>query len=389
MTSGPALSFGGEESGWTTAEPNDIDEQDSPDTDKSGGDPVHAPAHTACDQDDARTTSSSASTSQHTAAGSQTPPTPLSSHRTTLLLPAVVTARKGQEEPETTLPDDTMAHLRALDGVVAAGVWVVGPCPVPVGVWTLAELTADVGRVPDCLVQHGMAVVQDALSTTQVADLHALVHDRIRRAENAIKESGRNLIIGEDEFAFCEMASRGRHRFDLLLDLSSDELQRVDKAWRAGVAAALDCDPSAVRVQVSAVYSRPGAPDQDWHSDGAHLDRDGGWGSTKVDDGLAPASPYAVCVFVPLVDLTATTGYTSFWPGSHRHAGLLGFGPAATAIGTEVDGVVSAGTALVYDYRLLHRGRANVGTTQRELLQFLYSRDYIEAKNYGKTKLLS
>eukprot|EP00038_Savillea_parva_P005543 m.157728 g.157728 ORF g.157728 m.157728 type:complete len:224 (-) comp11731_c1_seq2:3966-4637(-) len=183
MTSGPALSFGGEESGWTTAEPNDIDEQDSPDTDKSGGDPVHAPAHTACDQDDARTTSSSASTSQHTAAGSQTPPTPLSSHRTTLLLPAVVTARKGQEEPETTLPDDTMAHLRALDGVVAAGVWVVGPCPVPVGVWTLAELTADVGRVPDCLVQHGMAVVQGGMPCALSHYMHSLAHLALHRCD--------------------------------------------------------------------------------------------------------------------------------------------------------------------------------------------------------------
>lgn len=113
------------------------------------------------------------------------------------------------------------------------------------------------------------------------------------------------------------------------------------------MAEALDCDAEKLRVQVSAVYSRPGAPDQDWHSDGGHLDRDGGWGSGEPGDDLTPSPPYAVCVFVPLVDLTPETGYTSFWPRSHRHAGLLGFGPAATAFGAEVNGVVKAGTAVV------------------------------------------
>jgi ectoine hydroxylase-related dioxygenase (phytanoyl-CoA dioxygenase family) len=183
--------------------------------------------------------------------------------------------------------------------------------------------------------------------------------------------------------------SNHRQRFDLLLELPAAVLTTIDSAWRSGVAEALGCDSDAMRVQVSAVYSRPGAPNQDWHSDGGHLDRDGGWGSGLPGECLTPARPYALCVFVPLVDLTAATGFTSFWPGSHRHAGLLGFGPAATALGAEVDGMVSAGTALAYDYRLLHRGRANVGDTQRELVQFLYSRDYIEAKNYGQTRLLS
>ena len=97
---------------------------------------------------------------------------------------------------------------------------------------------------------------------------------------------------------------------------------------------------------------------------------------------------YAVCAFVPLIDLTHETGYTSFWPGSHCHPGLLGFGPAATAIGCEVDGVLRAGSCVLYDYRLLHRGRANTGKIQRELVQLLYSRDYSERKNYGSERLL-
>eukprot|EP00041_Stephanoeca_diplocostata_P035728 m.1270477 g.1270477 ORF g.1270477 m.1270477 type:complete len:104 (+) comp24749_c0_seq32:1893-2204(+) len=88
-------------------------------------------------------------------------------------------------------------------------------------------------------------------------------------------------------------------------------------------------------------YSKPGAPCQDWHSDGAHIQADAGWGvdddrrspdlapraaggSVECRDGsdasattATPSLPshaakqsraYAVCVFVPMIDLDDTVG---------------------------------------------------------------------------------
>lgn len=97
---------------------------------------------------------------------------------------------------------------------------------------------------------------------------------------------------------------------------------------------------------------------QEWHSDGPP--------AAQADQ------PYAVCVFVPLLDLSPATGCTQFWPGSHVHAHLLGFGPAAVVLETAVDGLVAAGDAVLYDYRVLHRGLPNeCEGIRRDVLQVL------------------
>ena len=87
---------------------------------------------------------------------------------------------------------------------------------------------------------------------------------------------------------------------------------------------------SGLRCQVSVVYSRPGADAQDWHSDGSHIAASSGWGGGWGDKRL---SPYALCVFVPLVDLDQCIGFTQFWPGTHLHPKLAGFGASAPILG--------------------------------------------------------
>ena len=66
-----------------------------------------------------------------------------------------------------------------------------------------------------------------------------------------------------------------------------------------------------------------------WHADGGHLEgaSDAGWDCDSTDNKLT--SPYAICLFVPLIDLNPTVGFTQFWPGSHRYKDLVGFGPFA------------------------------------------------------------
>ena len=63
----------------------------------------------------------------------------------------------------------------------------------------------------------------------------------------------------------------------------------------------------------------------------------------------------------------------------------------AEELGALYDGICPAGDAVVYDYRLMHRGMCNTSVdVQRPLLQFLYHiPSYTETKNYGTTKLLA
>ena len=140
-------------------------------------------------------------------------------------------------------------------------------------------------------------------------------------------------------------------------------------------------------MQVSIVYSRPGAGLQEWHTDGDHLGR-----TTTGFESISTSapSPYAVCVFLALIDLNRSVGFTQFWPGSHRRSGLVGFGGSAPLIGSAVDGLLPAGGCAIYDYRLMHRGMANRSeSTLRPLVQFLYSvPSYRETKNYGSECLL-
>ncbi|KAG1667527.1 hypothetical protein FOA52_013717 [Chlamydomonas sp. UWO 241] len=143
--------------------------------------------------------------------------------------------------------------------------------------------------------------------------------------------------------------------------------------------------PGGWRCDVSVVYSKPGATAQDWHADGRHLRGEAEAGF----DGHGAAAPYALCVFVPLIDLDVTVGFTQFWLGSHVTSGLIGFGSAARVLRGTVDGIVQAGGFVAYDYRLLHRGMPNASVaTTRPVLQFLYARpSYRETKNYGSRSL--
>ena len=95
--------------------------------------------------------------------------------------------------------------------------------------------------------------------------------------------------------------------------------------------------------------SLAGSSVQTWHSDGDHLS----------DQCHLP--PHAINVFLPLVPLTKLTGPTEFVPGSHV---FNDFDVPATPIALECD----AGDAVLFDYRIKHRGLANKSQMTRPVL---------------------
>eukprot|EP01047_Picozoa_sp_COSAG01_P078605 COSAG01_NODE_14589_length_1435_cov_2.008234_2_plen_178_part_00 len=93
---------------------------------------------------------------------------------------------------------------------------------------------------------------------------------------------------------------------------------------------------------------------------------------------------HCINVFVPLVDITTTNGATEFCLGSHNATDIL---PELVwqdhkwrdAIGFTDEPVcyqIPAGSVLLFDYRLLHRGLAHTSPEQgdRPLLYFTYGR---------------
>ena len=80
---------------------------------------------------------------------------------------------------------------------------------------------------------------------------------------------------------------------------------------------------------------------------------------------------HILTVFIPLVDVCADNGATEFSLGTHLHH------ECDEDTGERVI-ECSAGSAILFDYRLLHRGTANRTTADRPVLYFTYARAGVE-----------
>jgi len=114
-------------------------------------------------------------------------------------------------------------------------------------------------------------------------------------------------------------------------------------------------------------------------ADAQHIHRDGGvlFPETGIDQVL-PAS--AVTVMIPLVDMDEVSGSTMFWPGSHRKVVPP---DAEDDMAEGVTPVVRAGSIALWDFRVRHGGRPNLGDQPRPLLYFTACRPYwMDHKNF-------
>jgi len=236
---------------------------------------------------------------------------------------------------------------------------------------------------------------RNRVSRTLVDAFRTKTNERIEEILNAMNENHSYVSVGTDVFAYKEIGSRGKYRFDALFDKEKEEedelfiFAKSQAPWVELVNEILRNDNveyNDIDINISIIWTEPGCLDQEWHCDGAHRGDQETYDEQTGTLLKTHASPYAVCVFMTLLDLDEKVGYTEFWPTSHKNAGLIGFGPAAHVLG----GVQSSKTAksggwVMYDYRLMHRGIGNKSKyTRRPILQFLYAVDgYKERKNYG------
>jgi hypothetical protein len=135
--------------------------------------------------------------------------------------------------------------------------------------------------------------------------------------------------------------------FDFLTDLKK-------APWMPIVNTILGDD--VVLIHKGCFLSLPGAEAQEYHQDGVHL-------TTQTQRPC-----HAINVFVPLVDLSTRNGPTEFCLGSH----ILGHE------GHDRDFVEipkpKAGTPVIFDYRLGHRGLGNSSMMCRPIVYCTYAR---------------
>ena len=293
---------------------------------------------------------------------------------------------------------------------------------------------SELQRLQSDFRQKGLCLLPNILSASSNQDdlfwtkIRSMVDEAIHEAETSIATNHPSIQVGEDAFLFREIASRSKQRFDLLISKETQLYQLVlehivlESSHTTNIPRLLqklflgkennDDDYVVADVEwemdLSVVYSKPGSNHQGWHADGGHTEgaSDAGWNNggnnNNNNNNAVLAAPYAICLFVPLIDLDHTVGFTQFWPGSHNYKDLVGFGPFAEVAKATWDGIVSAGEVIVYDYRLLHRGMPNhsglndndndnkndndniIFHPYRAVLQLLFRRTwYKENNNYG------
>lgn len=289
--------------------------------------------------------------------------------------------------------------------------WATAPAPLPLRPSNgyeskLSMVHGDIVNSSRVLKEWGIIELTKILGPTQTQELSLLVEEAIATAEASLALNRPEIVVGRDAFIFREMASRNLERFDLRLSVDSDcgrfvtrhivqqpHIQQLLKQTMEDEQSDADIDTvtdTNFDFDLSVVYSRPGACAQGWHADGKHQQgtKDAGWERLGWKNQLA--RPYAICLFLPLINLNDEVGFTQFWPGSHRHRDLVGFGKVAEIAQATLDGKCNAGDGILYDYRLLHRGMPNKSSQIRPVVQVVFKKKwYIETANYGNESIIA
>ena len=122
------------------------------------------------------------------------------------------------------------------------------------------------------------------------------------------------------------------------------------------------------------VTAMPGADDQQHHRDYPDLFPFG----RGFDAGL-PC--YAITVAIPLIDLDTESGTTELFPGTMAISPSAGTEPSQPAILP----FVKRGGCFLMDYRVWHRGRANLSDRPRPILYIVYAREWFtDVRNIKK-----
>jgi ectoine hydroxylase-related dioxygenase (phytanoyl-CoA dioxygenase family) len=205
--------------------------------------------------------------------------------------------------------------------------------------------------------------VEGALILEDVVDVSL-----IARAKKAFNETYARYLVDSE---LDDALTVGKRRLMITVDLEPpfDAPQLFANPWLLPIlSAALDED--FVLGAFGVVCSLPSAPGQHQHRDGGIL---------FPHSGIDPMLPVAaITVAIPLLEMNASHGTTALWLGSHRDE-------SRASNEASIEPVVSEGSCVIWDYRLLHAGTPNRSTVPRPLLYLVYCRSwFVDQANFKK-----
>ena len=230
-------------------------------------------------------------------------------------------------------------------------------------------LQQGVAVVPGAVKEETIAICRDAAAAA-LACSDAAITNNIRDLD-AAAPGAHHQAVRLHRRDFAEYLKRDGGRVDLRFN---SDAAPFDALLRETKGAVLDIATEALGGSAIMLYSgvmvaraNAGGDHQRWHKDGNN--------ENESDE------PHALTVFVPLQPLTAANGPTEFRLGSHRRR--------ADAKRLRQDGVAvmcDAGDALLFDYRVDHRGLANASDEDRIVFFLAFARpSFRDEKNARST----
>ena len=254
---------------------------------------------------------------------------------------------------------------------------------------TLFQRNADDRQREAQLASDGFVCLPDCCDEAFLKGILEVSHQRIHEVMAALgdKEIGIGSAAG-----YHEIVQRSPGRWDLPISPAEFGIGVKQVPWWPLVAMVLGDD--AEHSFSGIVFSDPGSPAQYWHIDSPHLD-------------AAHLQPHALNVLVALDDVPMAMGPTEMAVASHvltnhhrnralvrdelvyQHADTL---PELLVEGTR-DGeperwasAVTAGTCLVFDDRIMHRGLANNSSQRRYVAYFSYRRQAYQENTHFESQ---
>jgi hypothetical protein len=290
-----------------------------------------------------------------------------------------------------------LAEPRALTREEAA--FVAQQAPVTVADLTVAVSAAEraagllepatVARAAGVLAAFGVVKLGGAWAAEPVLvePAVAALHDHLARVTRQLAAKG---LSPDDAFGYRQIVHRSLGRYDLSLEgvvsfsgrqnggggappavrdqSAGVQVMRALLAsprWKPLLAHVLG--PDYKTTVTAALLAKPGCAEQAPHCDGGHLfHATHGFGGP----GGAHVPAHALQLFLPLCDTPVARGPTEFWPGSH-----LGCNAAwAHLMPHRVALEATSGDAILFDFRVRHRGLANRSDQWRPILYQTCSR---------------
>ena len=205
-----------------------------------------------------------------------------------------------------------------------------------------------------------------------------LLEVSLSRSDQVMAALGAQSIGIGSAAGYDEVVQRSPGRWDI--PISPDEFEVDERAlpWWPLMTAVLGED--AEHSFSGVVYSDPGSPAQCWHIDSPHVSAD-------------HLPPHALNVMIALHDTPLAMGPTEIARGSHRLTNHLQnpalvsdelvyqrettvpeqlVANAGQAVPEGFSSALTAGSCLIFDDRILHRGLGNASNSRRSMVYFAY-----------------